>query len=106
MTSQTNVETFSNSCITSYIVFPPDVLDLHQRQFKVYSTSGKNYIVTIKDEPTCTCPDHYFRGKSCKHISFILERVLHDKFPKLLYSNKILDALFRSLPGYIIHDCE
>ena len=98
--------TFGFSSIIGFRVFPPDESNLHQRTFKVYLSSGNKYIVTIERYPTCTCPDNDFRGKSCKHINFILENVLHDSFPKSYFNNKTLDKLFSRLPGYIIHDCE
>ena len=106
MSSDLNLETFGSSCITSYKVFPPDESNLHQRKFKVYSTSGKKYIVTVSQSPSCTCPDHCFRLKICKHINFIMNNVLQNKFPKEYYNHRTLDGLFKSLPGYIIHDCE
>ena len=32
--------TFGNSCVLSYEVFPPNKNNLHERQFSVNSTSG------------------------------------------------------------------
>ena len=52
--------------------------------FIVSGSTGKHYHVTIQRRPrrnvtliSCTCPDHEYRGNICKHIIFILIRVLH-----------------------------
>lgn len=105
MASVSDLETFGDSCITSYKVFPPDEWNLHKRKFKVYSKSGKKYIVTVDQCPSCTCPDHCFRHKVCKHIDFIMNNVLLNKFTREHYNHRTLDGLFKRLPGYIIHDC-
>lgn len=106
MSSDLDLETFGSSCITSYKVFPPDESNLHQRKFKVYSTSGKKYIVTVSQSPSCTCPDHCFRFRLCKHINFILHNVLLNNSIRFYYDERSLDGMFKRLPGYIIHDCE
>ena len=105
MASESDLETFGTSCITSYKVFPPDESNLHQKKLKVYSKSGKKYIVTISQYTSCTCPDHYFRYRICKHIDFIMNNILHNKFTRVHYNDITLDGLFKRLPGYIIHDC-
>ena len=35
--------------------------------FKVYNGKGQAYIVDLVAN-TCTCPDHTFRGATCKHL--------------------------------------
>lgn len=45
--------------------------------FQVEGSTGKSYIVTFNTErATCDCPDFSTRGKICKHIIFIIVRVL------------------------------
>jgi len=49
-------------------------------EFEVLGTTGKIYNVTLNGDNKkwkCTCPDHMIRGYQCKHIYFIIYRVLH-----------------------------
>jgi hypothetical protein len=47
--------------------------------FEVEGYSGTNYKVVFNDvKMTCECPDYYVRKKMCKHIYFIIGRVLKD----------------------------
>ncbi len=43
----------------------------------VMGTTGNVYKVRICENPTCTCPDFIKRGRRCKHIYFVLEKVLN-----------------------------
>jgi hypothetical protein len=45
--------------------------------FKVMGTTKNVYTVTIKKEPECTCPDYITRFNRCKHIYFILRRIMN-----------------------------
>lgn len=31
-----------------------------------------DYVVTLEPTPRCSCPDHRYRGKRCKHIIAVL----------------------------------
>lgn len=33
------------------------------------SDEQKTYTVELGDDPSCTCPDHIYRGVTCKHIA-------------------------------------
>ncbi|CAI5946304.1 unnamed protein product [Closterium sp. NIES-64] len=44
--------------------------------FHVLGATGNVYTVTISQQPSCTCPD-YGNGNLCKHVLFVLLRVLH-----------------------------
>lgn len=101
---KSNKATFGQSSITGYRVFPPNKSDIHLRKFKVYSTSGEKAIVTVKRFPSCSYCINLF--SICRHIKFILHNVLGDNFPKLYYDDRILDKLFKRLPGYVEHDCK
>lgn len=46
------------------------------KKFTVLGTTGTVYTVTIDECPKCTCPDFRQRKKRCKHIYFILIRVM------------------------------
>ena len=42
--------------------------------------SPNDYRVDIREEPTCTCPDHKYRNTRCKHILFILNQMFKQNF--------------------------
>ncbi|KAL6776045.1 hypothetical protein ACKKBG_A19580 [Auxenochlorella protothecoides x Auxenochlorella symbiontica] len=44
-------------------------------EFAVLGATGNVYSVTICRQPTCTCPD-FLKGNLCKHILFVMLRVL------------------------------
>jgi len=46
--------------------------------FDVLGTSKTVYHVTYSptEAPRCSCPDHIVRGNTCKHIYFLVDRVL------------------------------
>ena len=90
----------------SYEVFPPRTDNVHERKFNVNSTSGNKYTITINRLVDCSCPDCQYRARRCKHINFIMDNILHEKFPRIYYDNKALDDLFKYLPGNIPHVCK
>ena len=44
--------------------------------FHILGASGSDYLVSLTRHPECTCPDHTNRKTMCKHILFVLVRVL------------------------------
>ena len=46
------------------------------QNFSIMGSTGNVYIVTISTKPTCTCPDYVTRNKRCKHIFFVLLRIM------------------------------
>ena len=99
-------KTIGNSCVLSYEVFPPNKSNLYERKFGINSISGNKYIVTVNRLVDCTCPDCQNRVRRCKHINFIMNEILHEKYPRIYYDNKSLDYLFKNLPGSIQHSCK
>ncbi|CAF2787458.1 unnamed protein product [Rotaria sp. Silwood2] len=60
------------------------------REYKVFGQTGNVYTVIITHLPSCTCPDHA-NGYLCKHIIFVLHRVLKvDRRSPLLYQKALL----------------
>ena len=100
------INTFGESSIMSYEVFPPNKKNIHERQFNINSVSGNKYTVTISRLVNCTCPECTNKVRRCKHIDFIMNEVLHEKYPRIYYDNRALDYLFQYLPGNIEHDCQ
>ena len=103
---KTKEPTFDDSCIVSYEVFPAKRNKVHERKFNVKTISGNTYTVTINKLVGCTCPDYQNRVRRCKHINFIMDKILHEKYPRVYYDNKTLDNLFKYLPGNIPHVCK
>ena len=98
--------TFGDSCVISYEVYPPNKKNIHERHFGVNSISGNKYMVTVNRLVNCTCPDCQNRVRRCKHINFIMNEILHEKYPRIYYDDKALDHLFKYLPGNIPHKCQ
>jgi hypothetical protein len=49
-------------------------------EYLIMGLTGNVYAVNIKiGKPTCTCPDHTTRQNRCKHIYFVLDRILRIK---------------------------
>lgn len=67
--------------------------------YKVMGSTGNIYTVTIKEKPECTCPDYTTRYKRCKHIYFILTRIMKVDDPDSeIYSKKELKEMFLNIP--------
>jgi len=65
-------------------------------------TTGNIYNVKIEQQPTCNCPD-CARGKLCKHIIFVMVKVLQvNRTSELIYQNALLQSeladVFRNAP--------
>ena len=58
-----------------FLVARSDGEDMLDRGYSVLGSTGNLYEVRITHNPSCTCPDAA-RGNRCKHIIFILVRVL------------------------------
>jgi len=54
-------------------------------EFDVMGTTRNVYTVRIAELPTCTCPDYMTRNSRCKHIYFVLRRIM--KIHKLFSDN-------------------
>lgn len=69
--------TRANRAITQkiYLVDTQIITDI-SRKFIVLGSTGNEYLVTICANHTCTCPDYNTRFINCKHIYFIILRVL------------------------------
>ncbi len=73
----------------------------YSRSYMVCGTTKNVYKVTIKNTPVCTCPDHQMRRRRCKHIYFVLCRIMNvspDKEDLKKYSNQDLLKMFTNIP--------
>ena len=78
---------------------PPDSEDDTERTYVIMGHSGHVYNVTISHRPKCTCPDFYLRGNRCKHIYFVLIRIMNiDNVTDKYYSDDDLTDMFRNIP--------
>ena len=96
-----HIDVFNDSCVTKYGVLPPKNNNYYERQFIISSISGNDYTVTVNKLVNCTCPICTFKAKRCKHIEFVMQDILHEKYPRIYYDDKALDSLFKYLPGHI-----
>jgi len=74
------------------------------RDYDVMGKSGNVYKVSIKKSPTCTCPDHKQRFKRCKHIYFVLTRIMKVKKEQedyKEYSDSDLKDMFNNIPQIV-----
>ncbi len=59
-----------------YLVDQVDISSEERGKFAILGTNGNVYDVIIDKEPTCNCPDCAVRGNKCKHIIFVMAKVL------------------------------
>ena len=72
-----------------------------QREFIIMGSTGNIYNITIKDTPMCTCPDYVKRGNRCKHIYFVLVKIMRVSEinqEKDEYTKKDLVKMFNNIP--------
>ena len=96
-----DIDVFNDSCVTKYEVLPPKKNNYYERQFIISSISGNQYTVTVNKLVNCTCPLCTYKAKRCKHIEFVMQDILHEKYPRIYYDDRALDSLFKYLPGHI-----
>lgn len=74
----------------------------HEKIFKVVGTTGNVYTVSINEHSSCSCPDHTNNGNTCKHIYFIMLRVMkHVGSVKKSWKNPQLQQMFKNIPMFI-----
>lgn len=58
------------------------VISNNKKEYKIMGSTGNVYTVTISKKSECTCPDYKMRRIRCKHICFVLVRILkvNDKY--------------------------
>ena len=47
-----------------------------EKTFEIQGSTGNVYTVKINNELSCNCPDYIIRRNRCKHIYFVLIRIL------------------------------
>ena len=70
-----------------------------ERKYVVMGSTGNVYNVIIKENSECSCPDYTTRMKRCKHIYFILIRVMKSmNEDQDQYSKDELQEMFNNIP--------
>ena len=71
----------------------------YERNYLIMGNSGNTYTVTISNMPSCTCPDYTTRGNRCKHIYFVLIRIMNIyNYTDEEYSDEELAQMFLNIP--------
>jgi hypothetical protein len=71
------------------------------RKYEIKGSTGNVYTVNIQNKPTCTCPDHIQRKRRCKHIYFVLIKIMkvsHDYEDKNEFTDGELKTMFMNVP--------
>lgn len=53
------------------------IISSTEKEYLVLGSSGCEYWVHIGKKQTCSCPDFKRRGLKCKHIYFVLKKILN-----------------------------
>jgi hypothetical protein len=70
-----------------------------ERKFVIMGSTGNVYTVSITNTPSCNCPDYVTRGNRCKHIYFVLLRIMKVFNPDIAtYTDTDLVIMFASIP--------
>ena len=78
---------------------PPEEEFPCKRKYLIMGNSGRTYRVTISNRPNCTCPDYINRANRCKHIYFVLIRIMQiSNYTDREYSDDELLAMFENIP--------
>ena len=76
------------------------------RDYIVMGSTGNVYQVSIKGTPSCSCPDNTTRKKICKHIFFILVKIMNCTDPdKGKYTDEELKNMFNNIPNITKYLC-
>lgn len=78
---------------------PPEDAYPHQRIYVIMGHSGHIYNVTISNVPNCTCPDFVHKNHRCKHIYFVLMRIMNiTNYKEKYFSDDQLIEMFMNVP--------
>jgi Ring finger domain len=84
---------------TQNIFLIETIINEKERKFMVMGLTGNIYQVTMKHIPECTCPDFMTRNKRCKHIYFVLIKIMNTQNEDQdSYDELELQTMFHSIP--------
>jgi len=101
-----DLDTDSDEPEPAKIVVKPSTVErtIIERKFDLCGTTNNIYTVIVTDKPTCTCPDHMQRKNRCKHIFFILVKVMKvnpENEDKPVYTEAELRHMFSQMPQHM-----
>lgn len=76
--------------------------------YQIMGSTGNVYTVTISTNPSCTCPDYQTRHNRCKHIYFVLLRIMQvpDKDTNIItYTKQEVITMFSKIPQVTNYLC-
>lgn len=71
------------------------ILSETTKVYKIMGSTGNVYDVILDNKPSCTCPDCKYRGMKCKHIYFVLIKILKLTDDKNSFTNEELKVLIK-----------
>jgi len=78
---------------------PVDVDHPLEKSYMIMGSTGNPYQVTISNYPRCTCPDNQLNGRRCKHIFFVLLRIMKaTNTNRRKYSDSELVSMYVNTP--------
>lgn len=79
-------------------IFLVDTINVstYHKIFTILGSTGNIYTVHFKNTPTCNCPDFLKNNKHCKHIYFILIRLMKCTDIKDKYTRNELIMMFQN----------
>jgi len=90
--------------LTQNIYLIDIITEKTQKTFEVMGTSGSTYNVKITNRPECSCLDYKNRRRRCKHIYFVLMRIMG--LPEIAsdepyFSNLQLETMYKNMSEVI-----
>jgi len=83
-----------------YLVDTVETNDRYSKEYVIMGSTGNIYNVGICHNPTCTCPDFKTRRRRCKHIYFVLIRIMKAlNNEQTSYTNNELLEMFKNIPS-------
>ncbi|KAK6357337.1 hypothetical protein TWF718_001650 [Orbilia javanica] len=67
-----------------------------REEFKIAGSTGNIYTVVLENIPTCDCPDSNHKNETCKHILFVMIKVLRVR-DELSYQAALLNSEIREI---------
>ena len=88
-----------------FLVESYEATEEFKRVYDIMGSTGNVYKVIITKLPTCTCPDHVTRKNRCKHIYFVLKRIMNAQdYIKKEYVEEELTNMFKNIPKIAQYD--
>lgn len=82
-----------------FLIEAIDINKKLEKEYVIMGSTGNVYKVVINQKPSCNCPDYKKRNSRCKHIYFVLIRIMNVLDPdQEVYEKKELLMMFKNIP--------